>query len=157
MRYIDNGYALFSVKALHHRKHVTPAKGIEHSCGLVENYHLGLHSNYSRNGNSLLLTARKLMRRVLAVLCHIYKPKRIVNAAPYLRPFKPEIFGAECNVLLNNGCNKLIIGILKYHTDLAPDVKKIVLAEIFIGYISAVDIYFSNGWREDHIQKLGER
>ena len=43
----------------------------------------------------------------------------IVYLFAYFLLRNAEVFGSECHILLNYGCNKLVVGVLKYHADAA--------------------------------------
>ena len=51
---------------------------------------------------------------MFTVIVHINGFEGIINPLSDLLWRYSEVFGAECNILLNNACNKLVVGILKY-------------------------------------------
>ena len=77
-----------------------------------------------------------------------------MNSASDFLSRKTEIFRAEGYILLNNGSDKLIIGILKNHAYFLAYIENIVLGKILSRYIDTVYIYFALYWRKYHIKKL---
>ena len=64
---------------------------------------------------------------MLPELVHIHLLERIVHAAAYLLRLDAEIFRCESNIILNDVCDDLVIGILKNHADGTADIKEPVL------------------------------
>ena len=77
-----------------------------------------LHGDRPRDGDALLLSARKQMRRSLCVRLHTNKCKRILHARTNLCGGHTEVFGTECNIVRNNCRNELVIRVLEHHADL---------------------------------------
>lgn len=95
--------------------------------GLIEHDDLRLHCDNTGYCNALLLTAGEQVRRMLPELVHIHLLERIVHAAAYLLRLDAEIFRCESNIILNDVCDDLVIGILKNHADGTADIKEPVL------------------------------
>ena len=127
MGYEHDGNAHFFIKLLYGAHNLAPALWVKHGGGLVEHYAPRLHGNNSCNGNALLLSAGKLVRRVKAVFIHSHFFKCFVNpAADFLRRHA-QILKGESNVLLHKGGDNLVVRILKYHADLLTDFIKLSL------------------------------
>ena len=118
--YVNDRNILFPVKLFDYSKNLASAYRIEHSGRLIEYYNVRLHCNYTRYSNSLLLTARKLMRCVTRVFRHTNGFKCLVNAFSYFRALDSKVFRSERNVLLDYRSYKLVVGILEYHSNFFP-------------------------------------
>ena len=81
-----------------------------------------LHGDCPRDGNALLLSARKQVRRSLCVRFHTDECKRILHARTNLCGRHTEVFGAERDIVRDNCRNELIIGVLEHHADFLSDV-----------------------------------
>ena len=123
---------------------------VEHRSRLVHNDAVGAHSDYAGNGNTLLLTARKLVRRMILVFIHIDRAKRIVNTLTHLFLRNAHIFKGESNIFLNDSRNDLIIGVLKNHTDMLANVEKLALVRCI--YPVGVDLALV--WDKDSVEML---
>ncbi len=64
MRHHDHRHALIGERT-HHIEHLTHEFGVERARRLVEQHDLGFHRKRARNGDALLLAARKLARIVV--------------------------------------------------------------------------------------------
>lgn len=64
---------------------------------------------------------------MLPELIHIHLSERIVHAAADFLRLDTEVFRRESNIILNDVCDDLVIGILKNHADGTADIKEPVL------------------------------
>ena len=69
------------------------------------------------------------MRRVRTVLVHINCLKRAVDAAAYFLRLDSQVFRAEGHVLLDNACNKLVVGVLQHQPNLPADIVFFIVFE----------------------------
>ena len=60
MGYEYDGYTVFTVEPANGLHDLSSARRVKHCCRLVPNDAVGAHCDYSRNGDTLLLTAGKL-------------------------------------------------------------------------------------------------
>src|SRR5437867_5071635 len=95
--------------------------GVEKRCWLIEHNHARLHSQDPGQGNTLLLTPRKLVgSQVLQALrpCSVHRP---VHSAPDLLPRQAQVLRTKCDVLLNSQREELVLRVLKHISDSPGD------------------------------------
>ena len=70
VRDIDDRCPLLFVQFFHGRKNFRASAWIQHSCGLVQDNTLRLHSDSTRDSNTLLLSSGKQMRCISRMITH---------------------------------------------------------------------------------------
>ena len=113
-----------SIKLLDRFHYLCPALWVEHCCRLIKEYAVRSHSNNACYCDSLLLSSRKLVRCVHSVLIHTNCLQCFIDSSSYLLRLYAHIFKSEGYILFNDSCNDLIVGVLKYHSNLLSDIKK---------------------------------
>ena len=66
------------------------------------------------------------MRCERTELRHADDRERLIDAAPDFLRRHAEILRAECHVILDDGGDELVVGILEHHADLLPDAPDLV-------------------------------
>ena len=74
-----------------------------------------------------IIAAAELGRRAFSILTHANGFESFVHSFDNLFSGNTDIFGAERNVVLDDGCNHLIVGILENHTRFFADFKGVFL------------------------------
>ena len=146
----DYGYALFTVHAVYGGEDLLSSLGIQHGCGLVEDYALGFHGDYARDSHSLLLSARELAGRMEPVIVHSHSLQALVHAPAHLLIGNAQIFQSECHILLDYGGNNLVVGVLEYHSRPLTQLEELFL----VLCVYSVHRYRSLGGEQYGIQML---
>ena len=99
------------------------------------------------------VSARKLVRRVLAVLVHVDGPERRIDAAADLRGRDAEVFRAERDVLLHDARDELVVRVLLHEADAAAHVE----LRFLHGGVDAVHVDGAGRRHEHAVEELGQR
>lgn len=86
-------------------------------------------------------------------LVHIDLLQSLINAPAYLPRLDAEVFRGEGDVILDDVCDDLVIGVLKHHPNRSPDIDELV----FIIGIHSVNEHRALRRREDGVQMLCKR
>lgn len=115
------------IEAVNHAQNVTAANWIEHGRGFVENDAVGQHGDNARDGNPLLLSAGQAVRLMAGVFLHADQRQRLVDTPANLSRGNTQVFRTKGHVLLNDGGNQLVVGILENHTNATAHLIQLVL------------------------------
>jgi len=89
------------------------------------------------------------------IFAHSHGCKCRVNTLSYLLRGYTEVFRSKRNIFFDNGRDKLIIGILKHHSDTAAQLYLLLVGKL-VRNIDAVDNELSGGRFKYHIKELGK-
>ncbi len=89
----------FVVQAAEPRAQLFANSRVQGAEGFVEEQHLGLRCERSRQGNPLPLTSRELRRVAVSVACHLNQLEQLVNPVSNLPAGKPLDFETERDIL----------------------------------------------------------
>ena len=110
------------IEHLYGRHYLFSALRVEHCRGFVHYYTARSHCDYACYRNSLLLTARKLMRCVTSVLVHIHGLKRLIYPSAYFIGGNTEVFKRKRNIFLDYSRYYLVIRVLEHHSDCLTNI-----------------------------------
>ena len=102
--------------------------GVQHRRCFVQNQAVGAHGDDARNGDALFLPAGQLIRRCLALFVDACQLHCFVDAGADLRRRHAQIFRRKGDVLLHDGGNDLVVGVLEHHAHLLADIVEMLLA-----------------------------
>ena len=113
MRNENDGYFFFAVELLHYADYFASAARIEHGGRFVKDHHVWFQRQNARNGDALLLPARKPRNHRIAVFFHADRLQGEGDALRDLLARQPHVLRAERDIVLHDRGNRLVIGILK--------------------------------------------
>ena len=148
-----HGNPLFAAQARHGLDDLAPAGRVEHRGRLVEHDALRLHGDHARDGDALLLSARKQVRRVHAKFIHPHLFERRVHPPADLLRRHAEILRREGYVVLDDVGDDLVVGVLKHHAHRAAHPEKLLL----VGSVDPVYQHPALRGQQNCVQVLGER
>ena len=91
------------------------------------------------------------------ILRHPNRLQGFVHALANFLWRNAQIFRPECYVFFHNRGYQLVVRVLKHHPYATSQPINIVLRDVFIGNIPAINEYFARSRLQNKIQKLGER
>ncbi|MPN17682.1 hypothetical protein SDC9_165037 [bioreactor metagenome] len=133
--------------------HLPPARGIQHSRGLVQNDAVRLHGDDPRDGDALLLSAGEKMRRMLGKVRHAHRAQSLVHPAADFCRGDAQIFRREGHVLLHHVGHNLIVWILEHHPNPAADVQQPIL----VGGVHPLHQHPARGGQKNGVKGLCQR
>ena len=81
-----------------------------------------MHGKYSRNGNSLLLSAGQLIRRIFPKFIHSHCFQAFLYPLPDFLCGDSHIFRSESHILFHNLSDNLVVRVLEHHPGCLPDI-----------------------------------
>ena len=153
MRNQDHRDAVIAVEQPDRPHDFLSALRIEHRCRFIQHDAVRPHRDDARNRNTLLLAARKLVRRMIPIFIHADRLQRLIDTHTHLITRYAEVFKPERYILFHNRRDDLVIGILEYHADMLPDVQKL----FFVLCVHPGNRDLAFGRQQYCIQKLCKR
>ena len=124
MRDHDDGHACFVQFLANAHEAFAPAR-VQHGGRLVEHEHARLHRKHAGYCNALLLAARK-RGGLLALEAHkAHLGEGVRHALAELLRRHAQVFRAEGDIVFDEACYQLVVGILEDHADRAADQVRI--------------------------------
>ena len=128
------------------------AAGVQHGSGFIQNQAVRPHGNHARDGNALLLTAGKLVRRFIALFIDPRQLHGVIHAGAHFPGGHAKVFQRKGNVLFHHGGNDLVVRVLEHHAHFLANV-----VQLFIG--AGVHIFHQHGaafWQQNGVKMLGQ-
>ena len=148
-----HGNPFHLVQSAHRPYYFLSSVRIQHCRRLIQNNALRMHSDDARNGHSLFLSSRKLIRRMFPVLIHAYGLQAFLHPLPDLLRRHTHILGAESHIFFHYLADNLIIRVLKNHSGSLADFPQI----LFFGRIFSIHPYRPLRRIKNRVQMLCQR
>ncbi len=141
------------IECPHRAHHLFASVGIQHRCGFIQNNTLRVHGDNACNGDTLLLSAGKLIRRMFPVLIHSHSLQAFFHPLPDFLRGHTHILRPKPYILLHYLTNDLVVRILKDHPGFLADIPKLTL---ILG-VHSIHPYSTLCGIENRINVLGKR
>jgi hypothetical protein len=99
------------------------SRGVEHRSRFVEDENLGFDGKEPGEGDALLLAAGESIGLAVLVAFEADGPYRKGDALPHLVVGDPEVFEAESHVVLHEGGDEAVLGVLEEDAEVFADLE----------------------------------